>query len=81
MIGNPRKFSTYRLFGSLPPLVTRLADHFGTTVSFLVGEDIESLDADNDLQRMFRQASALDQRERAILDGMMKTLLAHRLGK
>lgn len=62
-------------------LVTRLADHFGTTVSFLVGEDIESLDADNDLQRMFRQASALDQRERAILDGMMKTLLAHRLGK
>jgi transcriptional regulator with XRE-family HTH domain len=62
-------------------LVTRLADHFGTTVSSLVGEDIESSDADADLQRMFRQAKKLDERERDILDGMMKTLLAHRPGK
>jgi len=62
-------------------LVTRLADHFGTTVSSLVGEDIESSDADADLQRMFRQARKLDPRERDILDGMMKTLLAHRPGK
>ena len=62
-------------------LVTRLADHFGTTVSSLVGEDIESSDAEADLQRMFRQARKLDPRERDILDGMMKTLLAHRPGK
>ena len=62
-------------------LVTRLADHFGTTVSSLVGEDIESSDADVALQRMFRQATKLDEREREILDTMMKTLLAHRPGK
>ena len=62
-------------------LVTRLADHFGTTVSVLVGEDLNSSDADVDLQRMFRQATKLDEREREILDSMMKTLLANRPGK
>lgn len=59
-------------------LVTRLADHFKVTVAFLVGEDIESKDADRDLQRMFRQAKKLDDRERAILDSMMRTLLENR---
>ncbi len=59
-------------------LVTRLADHFGTTVAFLVGEDIDASDADPELQQMFRQAKKLDPRERAILSDMMKTLLAHR---
>lgn len=61
-------------------LVTRLADHFGTSVARLTGEDSESPDADVVLQRMFRQAKKLDERERAILDGMMKTLLAHKSG-
>jgi len=60
-------------------LVTRLADHFGVTVAYLAGEDIESSDADRDLQRMFRQAKQLNDRERAILDTMMQTLLEHRL--
>lgn len=59
-------------------LVTRLADHFGTTVAFLVGEEIESSDADSELQGMFRRAKKLDARERTILGEMMKTLLAHR---
>lgn len=59
-------------------LVTRLADHFGVTVAFLVGEDIESTDADVKLQQMFRQAHELDERERAILDTMMQSLLANR---
>ena len=59
-------------------LVTRLADHFKVTVAFLVGEDVESKDADRDLQRMFRQAKKLDDRERAILDSMMRTLLENR---
>jgi transcriptional regulator with XRE-family HTH domain len=59
-------------------LVARLADHFGVTVAFLVGEDIEAPDADVALQRMFRQAKALDERERAILDSMMQSLLANR---
>ncbi len=56
-------------------LVERLADHFGVTVSYLVGEDINASDADPELQRMFRQASKLDPRERALLDDMMKSLL------
>ena len=60
-------------------LVTRLADHFGVTVAYLAGEDIESSDADRDLQRMFRQAELLDDRERAIMDSMLQTLLKHRL--
>lgn len=59
-------------------LVTRLADHFGVSVAFLVGEDIEAPDADRELQRMFRQASKLDPRERLILDDMMQTLLKRR---
>lgn len=56
-------------------LVIKLADHFGVTVSFLIGEDIESSDADKDLQRMFRQARKLSSNERAILSDMMKSLL------
>ena len=59
-------------------LVTKLADHFETSVAFLVGEDVDAPDADPELQKMFRQASKLDPRERAILDDMMKALLAHR---
>ncbi len=61
-------------------LVTRLADHFGVTVSYLVGEDIGASDADPKLQRMFRQASALGPREREILDDMMQSLLKRRAG-
>ncbi len=59
-------------------LVTRLADYFGVTVSFLVGEDIEAPDADRDLQRMFRQARQLSDAERGIIDDMMRSLLTRR---
>jgi transcriptional regulator with XRE-family HTH domain len=59
-------------------LVTRLADHFGVSVAYLVGEDIESPDEGGQLQRMFRQAKQLDPNERAILDDMMKSLLTRR---
>ncbi len=59
-------------------LVTRLADHFGVSVAFLVGEDVDAPDADVELQRMFRQAKELDPREREILDSMMQSLLATR---
>jgi transcriptional regulator with XRE-family HTH domain len=62
-------------------LVTRLADHFGVSVAYLVGEDIESGDADGQLQRMFRQASQLGPNERNILDDMMKSLLRRRSSK
>lgn len=59
-------------------LVTRLADHFGVSVTYLVGEDIESDDADTQLQRMFRLARDLDPRDRAVLDDTMKSLLKRR---
>jgi len=59
-------------------LVTRLADHFGVSVTYLVDEDIDSPDADTELQRMFRQAKGLEPRELAILDDMMKSLLKRR---
>src|SRR5689334_11720099 len=59
-------------------LVTRLADHFGVSVAYLVGEDIESADADGQLQRMFRQAKQLGPAELGILDDMMKSLLKRR---
>ena len=58
-------------------LVTRLADHFGVTVSYLVGEDIDAKDAEKDLQRMFRQARELGERERSILNDMLQTLRRH----
>lgn len=59
-------------------LVTRLADHFGVSIAYLVSEDREAPDADSDLARMFRQAQQLDERERRILDEMMQTLLRTR---
>jgi transcriptional regulator with XRE-family HTH domain len=59
-------------------LVTKLADHFGVTVAYLAGEDIDSSDADRQLQRMFRQAQRLDDTERAILDDMVGSLLRRR---
>lgn len=56
-------------------LVRRIADHYGVTLSYLVGEDINAPDADPQLARMFRQAQDLGESERRILDDMMKSLL------
>lgn len=58
-------------------LVTRLADHFRVTVSYLVGEQVDAEDTEADLARMFRQAQSLHPNERRILDEMMQTLLKH----
>jgi transcriptional regulator with XRE-family HTH domain len=59
-------------------LVTRLADHFGVTVSSLVSEDIEASDEDAELQRMFRQAHELDERDRQSLDALLQSFLARK---
>lgn len=59
-------------------LVTRLADHFGVSVSYLVGEQIDAPDADVEISRMFRQAKNLDPDELHILDDLMKSLLKRR---
>jgi transcriptional regulator with XRE-family HTH domain len=59
-------------------LVTRLADHFGVSVAFLVGEDRLAPDADTRLSKMFRQASRLGPQEVAVLEDMLQSLLKHR---
>ena len=59
-------------------LVTRLADHFGVTIRYLVDEDIEAPDADEALSRMFRQARALDDTDRQVLDDMLQSFLRRR---
>lgn len=56
-------------------LVTRLADHFGVSVAYLVGEDPEAEDADVELSRMFRQAKDLDPGDRELLDQMLQGFL------
>jgi len=59
-------------------LVTRLADHFGVTVSYLIGEDPGAHDADPKIARMFRHASALAPEDLDVLEDMMKSLLRRR---
>ncbi len=59
-------------------LVERLADHFGVSVAFLMGEDVNAADADVELQRMFRQAGSLGEFERKILDDMLTSLLKNK---
>ena len=59
-------------------LVTRLADHFGVSIRFLVDEDIEAPDADEDLARMFRQARELDAHDRQVLDDMLQSFRRRR---
>ena len=59
-------------------LVTRLADHFGVSVAFLIGEDANAPDADPELARMFRQAQDLDPEDRKMLDTMLQGFLDRR---
>jgi transcriptional regulator with XRE-family HTH domain len=59
-------------------LVIRLADYFDVSVASLAGEDLESPDADPQIQRMFRLAHQLDANELAILEDMVKSLLKRR---
>jgi transcriptional regulator with XRE-family HTH domain len=56
-------------------LVTRLADYYRVSVSYLVGEDADAKDADAELAGMFRQASDLDENDRKIFKDMMQSLL------
>ena len=76
--GSHRELEKGRADNPSMALVQRLADHFGVSIGFLVGEDIEAPDADVELARMFRQASRLEPNERALLDDMMKSLLKRR---
>jgi transcriptional regulator with XRE-family HTH domain len=62
-------------------LVTRLADHFGVSIASLVGEDPRASDADPKLSKMFRQASKLEEKDLAVLEDMLQSLLKHRARK
>ncbi len=59
-------------------LVTRLANHFGVSVSYLIDEDLTSPEADDALVRMFRQAKELDPDDLMVVDDMMQSLLKRR---
>jgi transcriptional regulator with XRE-family HTH domain len=59
-------------------LVTRLAEHFGVSVAFLIGEDPTASDADVELARMFRQAQELDEGDRRLLDQLLQGFLERR---
>jgi transcriptional regulator with XRE-family HTH domain len=61
-------------------LVTRLAEHFGVSVAYMVGEDPAAADADVELARMFRQAQELDDSDRALLDQLLQGFLNRRRG-
>jgi len=60
-------------------MLTKLADHFKVPIKTLVGEDPES-PKDQDLARMFRQASELSERDRAALDALIQSFRARRSG-
>jgi transcriptional regulator with XRE-family HTH domain len=59
-------------------LVTRLAEHFGVSVAYLIGEDLTAPDADVELARMFRQAQELDDTDRRLLDQLLQGFLDRR---
>lgn len=58
-------------------LVRRLADYYKVSIASLVEEDIHAEDADQELAAMFRKAQGLSDRDRAVLKGMLDTLLSN----
>lgn len=62
-------------------LVTRLADHFSVSLGYLVSEDLDAPDADDDLVRMFRQAQELPPEDRRSLDVLLQSFRERRASK
>jgi transcriptional regulator with XRE-family HTH domain len=60
-------------------VIEGLANHFGVSIAYLVGEDIEAADADQNLARMFRLAGELDEHERRVIDDMIGVFRRRRL--
>lgn len=58
-------------------MLTKLADYFGVTIRFLVGEEVGA-SGDEQLERMFRQVGDLDERDRALLDDMIANMIKRR---
>jgi transcriptional regulator with XRE-family HTH domain len=61
-------------------LVERLADYFGVSVAFLVGEDVTAEATDPELAGLFRQAKGFDERERQLLFNFVKSIIETRPG-
>lgn len=59
-------------------VVEGLANHFGISISSLVGEDIDAADADQELARMFRLAGDLDPAELQVIDDMIASFRRRR---
>jgi transcriptional regulator with XRE-family HTH domain len=59
-------------------LVTKLADHFGVSVSYLIGEDPASTDEDPELITMFRDLKRVSEGDRELLKGMLKMMKQRR---
>jgi transcriptional regulator with XRE-family HTH domain len=59
-------------------VIKGLADHFGVSISSLVGEDIDAEDADQQIGRMFRRANNLDPSELRVIDDMIQSFLRHK---
>ena len=58
-------------------MLKKLADYFGVPIKTLVGEDPESTE-DEELARMFRQASELSDRDRAAIDALIQSFRQRR---
>jgi len=59
-------------------LVTKLADHFGVSVSHLLGEDPASAAEDPELITMFRDLKQVTDSDRELLKGMIKMMKQRR---
>lgn len=59
-------------------VIQRLADHFKVSIASLVAEDINAADADQQLARMFRLASDLDDHERGVIEDMIESFRRRR---
>jgi len=60
-------------------VIEGLANHFGVSIAYLVGEDINAADANPDMARMFRLAGELEEHERRVIEDMIESFRRRRL--
>ena len=59
-------------------VIEGLANHFRISIASLVGEDVDSKDADQELARMFRLARDLGPDDRKVIDDMIESFWRRR---
>ena len=62
-------------------VIKGLADHFGVSVAFLVGEDIDADDADQRIASMFRLAKDMDKNDLGHLEDMIQSFISRKKGR